>query len=117
NALPPPVITAQSTDTPIAYSLTTGGTLAPIVSQSSGLAYSFGTQIGVTFNPLIFAAASPNSVLTGTVTFTWGSPASPIVVTFNISVVSPGATVNGLNPASLPTAAPGGIPFQVSLTG
>ncbi|HYA17227.1 MAG TPA: putative Ig domain-containing protein [Bryobacteraceae bacterium] len=117
NPLPTPVITAESTDTPIAFTVTTGGTLQPVVSEPSGLAYNFGTQIGVTFNPLVFAAATPNSVLTGTVTLTWGSPASTIVVTFNITVLSPGATITGLNPATLPTALPGGVPFQVSLTG
>lgn len=116
--LPNPVITAVSTDSPISYAVTTGGTLAPIVAaaQQSGLAYSFGSQIGVTFNPLIFAAAQPGSILTGTVTLTWGSPASTIVVTFNVSVQSPGATVSGLTPASLPTAVSGQT-FTVVLTG
>jgi uncharacterized protein (TIGR03437 family) len=116
--LPAPFITAVSTDSPIAYSTTSGGTLAPVVSaaQQSGLAYSFGTQIGVNFNPLIFASAQPGSVLTGTVTLTWGSPASTIVVTFNISIQSPGATLSGLTPASLPTANAGQT-FTVVLTG
>ena len=50
-------------------------------------------------------------------TLTWGTPASTIVVTFNVTVQSPGATVSGLNPASLPTALPGGAPFQVSMSG
>ena len=117
-ALPTPVITAVSSDSPISYTTTSGGTLAPIVNtaQLSGLAYSFGSQINVTFNPLIFAAAQPGSVLTGTVTLTWGSPASTIVVTFNITIVSPGATVSGLTPASLPTANAGQT-FSVVLTG
>ncbi len=117
-ALPTAFVTAVSTDSPIPYTVTTGGTLAPVVAaaQQSGLAYSFGTQIGVTFNPLIFAAASPGSVLTGTVTLTWGSPAATIVVTFNITVLSPGATLSALSPASLPTAAAGST-FTVSLVG
>ncbi|MCU1328045.1 MAG: Ig family protein [Bryobacterales bacterium] len=117
-ALPTAFITAVSSDSPISYKATTGGSLGPIVptAQQSGLAYSFGTQIGVSFNPLIFAAAQPGSVLTGTVTLTWGSPASTIVVTFNVSILSPGATVSGLSPASLPTAAPGQT-FTVVLTG
>jgi uncharacterized protein (TIGR03437 family) len=116
--LPTAFITAVSSDSPISYKATTGGSLGPIVNpaQVSGLAYSFGTQIGVSFNPLIFAAAQPGSVLTGTVTLTWGSPASTIVVTFNVSVLSPGATVSGLSPASLPTASPGQT-FSVVLTG
>ncbi len=117
-APPTTTITALSTDSPIQYTITTGGTLAPIISstQQSGLAYSFGTQIGVTFNSLIFATAQPGTVLTGTVTFTWGSPASTTVVTISLTVVSPGATLIGLSPASLPTAV-SGTSFPVVLTG
>ena len=116
--LPAPVITAVSTDSPVPYVVTTGGTLAPVVApaQQSGLAYSFGTPINVSFDPLIFAAAQPGSIVTGTATLTWGMPASTIVVTFNVSIQSPGATVTGLTPASLPTA-PSGQVFTVVLTG
>ena len=117
-ALPTPIITAVSTDSPIAYTASTGGVLVPVVSavQQSGLAYSFGTQIGVSFNPLSFAAAQPGNVLSGTVTLTWGSPASTIVVTFNVTILSPGAAVTGLTPASLPTSNSGQT-FSVVLTG
>ncbi len=54
---PTTTITAISSDSPIPYTITTGGTLAPIVSaaEQSGLAYSFGTNIGVTFNPQVYA--------------------------------------------------------------
>ncbi len=43
--LPTAFVTAVSTDTPIPYTATTGGTLAPVIGagQVSGLAYSFGT--------------------------------------------------------------------------
>jgi len=118
NAAPTATITASSNDSPIQYTITTGGTLAPIVSsaQQAGLAYSFGTQIGITFNPLIFATAQPGNVLTGTVTFTWGNPASTTVVTISLTVVSPGATLTGLSPASLPTAV-SGTTFPIVLTG
>ena len=118
NPMPTAFITAVSTDSPIPYTVTTGGTLAPVVSasQASGLAYSFGTQIGVSFNSLIFAAAQPGTVLTGTVTLSWGSPVSTIVVTFNVSIQSPGATISGLTPGSLPTANAGQT-FNVVLTG
>ncbi len=116
--IPTAFVTAVSTDTPIPYTATTGGTLAPVLAagQQSGLAYSFGTPIGISFNPLIFAAASPGSVLTGTVTLTWGTPAATVVVTFNINVLSPGATLTSLSPASVPTAtAP--TTFVISLVG
>lgn len=118
-ALPTPVITASSTDTPIAFTITTGGSLAPIIpaSELSGLAYSFGTPINVSFNPVIFASAQPGNVLTGTVTLTWGSPVSTIVVTFNITVLSPGATITGLSPSTLPTTTVAGTQFTVVVTG
>jgi uncharacterized protein (TIGR03437 family) len=118
NALPTAFVTALSTDSPIPYTATTGGTLAPVIAagQQSGLAYSFGTPLGVSFNPLIFAAASPGSILTGTITLTWGTPAATVVVTFNITVLSPGATLISLSPGSVPTAvAP--ATFVVSLVG
>jgi len=118
--LPTPVITAVSSDTPLAYSVTTAGTLGPIVpsSELSGLAYSFGTPINVSFNPLVFASAVPNQVLTGTVTLTYGSPAQNIVVTFNITVQSPSASLTSLSPATIPTA--NATPLQtytITLTG
>jgi uncharacterized protein (TIGR03437 family) len=117
SSLPTPVITLLSSDSPIAYTATTAGTLKPAVSaaQQKGLAYSFGTQVGITFDPLIFAAAQPGSVLTGTVTFNWGTPTSTIVVTFNVTILSPGASVSGISPASIPTATSG--TFHVILTG
>jgi uncharacterized protein (TIGR03437 family) len=116
--VPTPVITILSSDSPIAYAATSGGTLKPTISpaQQKGLAYSFGTQIGVSFDPLIFAAAQPGATLTGTVTLTWGTPASTIVVTFNVTILSPGATLSGVTPASIPTAAAGQT-FSVTLTG
>ena len=98
--LPTPTITALSTDTPIAYTATAGGSLGPVIAvgEQSGLAYSFGTPITISFSPQVFAGAQPGNVLTGTVTLTWGSPASTIVVTFNITVLSPGATVTSAEP-------------------
>lgn len=118
SAIPTPFITAVSSDSPIAYSIVTGGTLQPTVpaNMAKGLAYSFGTQIPISFNSLIFASAQPGTTLTGTATITWGTPALTIVVTFNVPVISPGATVSGLAPASIPTAAAGQT-FTVSMSG
>ncbi len=69
-AIPNAFVTLVSSDSPISYSLATGGGLAPVVNpnEMSGLAYSFGTPIPVTFNATAFAAATPGNVLTGTVT-------------------------------------------------
>lgn len=116
--LPTPTITAVSSDAPIPYTATSGGALNPIISsaQQSGLAYSFGTPISVTFSPTVFASAQPGNILTGTVTLTWGSPVSTVVVTFNITVQAPGATLTGLNPGTIPTAVAGQT-FNISLLG
>jgi uncharacterized protein (TIGR03437 family) len=118
-ALPTPTITAISTDTPIAYTATTGGLLTPTipVTEQSGLAYSFGTPISVSFSPQAFAAAQPGNTLTGTLTLTWGSPVSTVVITFQVTVQSPGATITSYNPGTLPVESAGGIPYTVSLTG
>ena len=117
-ALPTLLVTAVSSDSPIPFTLTTSGNLAPIVqaSQQSGLAYGFGTQIPVTFDPLVFAAAVPGNVLIGTVSLGWGSPARTLVVTINITIQAAGATVTGISPASLPTAN-SGTAFTLVLTG
>ena len=117
-ALPTLLMTAVSSDSPIPFTLTTSGNLAPIVaaSQQSGLAYGFGTQIPVTFDPLVFAAAIPGNVLIGTVSLGWGSPARTLVVTINITIQAAGATVTAISPASLPTAS-SGTAFTLVLTG
>jgi len=52
-APPTGTITALSSDSPIPYTTSVGGALAPIVTEPTGLAYSFGTNIGITFNPQV----------------------------------------------------------------
>lgn len=118
STIPSLFVTAMSSDSPIPYTIETGGTLAPVIPAANlkGLAYSFGTPIPVTFNPNVFAAAQPGTTLVGTVALTWGSPAATITVTFNINVQAPGATLNSISPASLPTA-PAGQSFTLVLSG
>jgi len=126
---PSATITATSTDTPIAFSIVTGGTLLPIVNpvspdqetnlpvnQLTGLAYSFGTNIPITFNSSLFSSVTPGQQLTGTVTFTWGSPAAVIVVPVTINVQSPGATLTSISPATVPLAT-AGTQVVISLVG
>lgn len=118
--LPTPTITAFSTDTPIPFTVSVAGPLGPSVpvSQLSGLAYSFGTPINVSFSSQVFAAAVPNQVLTGTVTLTYGNPAATIVETFNVTVQSPSATLTALSPATIPTSNASPVTtFRVTLTG
>ncbi len=119
SALPTATITAVSSDSPIPYTVTTGGQLAPTVSsaQQTGLAYSFGTPITVSFSPLQFAAAQPGSTLSGTVSLTWGSPAVTTVVTLTYTITAPGSSASGITPASLPTSSTVGQQFPVTLIG
>jgi uncharacterized protein (TIGR03437 family) len=116
--LPIPYITLASSGSAIPYTIVTGGTLAPIISASylRGFAYNYDTPIPVTFDQSVFAAAQPGSVLTGTVTITWGAPASTTVITINITVQPAAATLLAVSPLSLPTAASGQT-FTVALTG
>ncbi|SPE42210.1 Ig family protein (fragment) [Candidatus Sulfopaludibacter sp. SbA3] len=116
--LPIPYITLASSGSTIAYSIATSGVLAPVISDSflKGLVYSYGTPIPVTFDQDVFATAQPGSILSGTVTVTWGSPASTTVITINIAVQSAEATLADVSPLSLPAAAPGQT-FTVALSG
>jgi uncharacterized protein (TIGR03437 family) len=115
-ALPTLVITPVSSDSAIAYAITTSaGTLSPQLSATTGIAYSFGSApIPVTFLQSVFGAAAPGSTLTGTVTFTPTS-GSPVIVTINVLVRSPGAVITSISPTALPTATSGS--FTVVLSG
>ena len=108
-SIPSYYVTLVSSGSAIPYSIQTGGPLAPIINSKllNGLAYSFGTEIPVNFSPDVFAAAQAGTTLTGTVSIIWGNPSSTTVVTFNITVLSPGATLTAITPAAIPTAAPG----------
>ncbi|HWC96926.1 MAG TPA: putative Ig domain-containing protein [Candidatus Sulfopaludibacter sp.] len=108
-AVPIPYITLTSSGTPLPYSISTAGPLAPIIAASlaKGYVYSYPTPIPVTFDPNIFAAAQAGSVLTGTVTVTWGTPAATTVITLSVAVLSAPASLLGVSPASLPAAAAG----------
>jgi hypothetical protein len=124
--IPTATITATSSDTPIAYTITTGGTLQPQVGApvcqgticvgATGLAYSFGTNIPVTFNSSVFSSAQPGQILTGTVTFSWGTPVTTTVVAINVTVTSGAAVITGISPATLPTAT-SPTTFTMVLTG
>ncbi len=59
---------------------------------------------------------SPGTVISGTVSFSYGNPASVTVVTINLTVAAPGASISGLSPGTLPTAVAGSS-FPVVLSG
>jgi uncharacterized protein (TIGR03437 family) len=131
SAPPTGTITAISSDTPIAFSAASAGALSPIINPAgpaqepnlglyalTGLAYSFGTNISLSFNPTVYQTVQPGTVITGTVSLTWGSPATVTIVTVNLTVASPGATLSALYPATVPTAAPGTLnPLTLSGSG
>ena len=107
--LPNLYITVKSTDAPLAYSITTGGALAPIIPTAllGGLAYNFGTTIPVTFNQSVVQGVAPGTMLSGTVSIASGNPSTTYVVTFNITAQAPGAILTGINPTIVPTLQPG----------
>jgi uncharacterized protein (TIGR03437 family) len=111
-------VTLASSGSAIPYTIVTGGALAPSVPAAllKGMAYSYGTTIPVAFDPSVFAAAQAGTVLNGTVTVTWGASNTKTVVTFKVTVQSPGAVLSGVSPRSLPTAAAGQT-FMVALSG
>ena len=113
--LPSILITPISSDSPIAYTVTTtANTLSPQVSATQGIAYSFGSPISVTFLQSIFGAAAPGAALTGHVIITPAS-GSAVNVTITVNVKAPGATISSVSPANLPTASTG--TFTVVLSG
>ena len=73
--IPTATIKLVSTGGAIPYSITSSGVLAPAIADTvkSGLAYSFGTQIPVTFDQTAFASAQANSQLNGLVSVAWGT--------------------------------------------
>jgi hypothetical protein len=116
--LPTLYITLKSTDAPIAYTITTGGNLAPIIpaAELAGLAYSFGTTIPVTFSQNAFSGVAPGTMVSGTVSITSGNPSTTYVVTFNITAQAPGAILTGVSPNIVPVLA-AGQQVQVVLIG
>lgn len=113
-ALPTLVITPISSDSPIPYTVTTSGTLAPQVSSTSGIAYSFGSPMTVTFPQSVFSAAAPGAALTGSVIIT-PSSGSAVTVAITVNVMAPGANITSISPSALPTGSGG--PYIVALNG
>jgi uncharacterized membrane protein len=105
--IPTATIKLVSTGGAIPYSITSSGVLSPAITDTvkSGLAYSFGTQIPVTFDQTAFASAQANSQLNGLVSVAWGTnPTITSVVAFVVNVQSPLATLNSIYPASIAAA-------------
>jgi hypothetical protein len=127
--LPTPTITALSNGAPIAFVVTAGSTpsvngLTPELSETSALAFNFGTPVPITFLNTPFATVQPGTTLTGSVILTCAPTAScantsgTLTVAFAVSVVLPStnAALTGISPSNLP-AAVAGQSFTVTLYG
>jgi uncharacterized protein (TIGR03437 family) len=116
--IPTAIITAVSSNSPIQYSTTSSGAIAPIIAaaEASGLAFSQGTIIPVTFPNLPFSEAQPGNVLTGAVTFAWGTTTSTVTFFVSVQAGISTASLGSASPANLPTAATG-EQFTVTLYG
>ena len=112
-----PVVTLVSSDSPIAFSVTgMTGIVTGILPANSGLAFSYGTQVNVVFDPSAFQSASPGQTLTGKLTITGGG--TTITITFNVLVTSSStqASLGAISPSNLPTGTPGQV-FTLNLYG
>jgi uncharacterized protein (TIGR03437 family) len=116
--IPTATITAVSSNSPIQYSTTTSGVIAPIIAagEQSGLAYNFGTQIPVTFPNMPFSEAQPGNVLTGAVKFAWGNTTSTVTFYVTVAAGTSTAVLGSSIPSNLPTATTG-EQFTVTLYG
>ena len=113
--VPTPIVTLVSSDTPISYTVT-GTTGIVIGPTTGGLAFNYGTQVGVIFDPTVFQSATPGQTLNGKLSVTGGN--STITITFNVLVGagSTQASLGALSPDHLPTGAAGQV-FSVNLYG
>lgn len=107
SAYPTKTLTIKSSNDPINFTVAPSVT-APTspaawlkVNKTSGIAYSWGTPISVTFTQGVFDAAAVGDVLTGTVAIT-PAGGSAINVAFTITVQPPAAAITRLYPAETP---------------
>jgi uncharacterized protein (TIGR03437 family) len=108
SAIPSYTMTLVSSNEPVTFTAaaasttTTNGAVANWISinRTSGVAYTWGTPITVTFNPLAFLQAQAADTITGTVTFT--TPTQSIPVTVSFAITPPVAAITSLFPSSVP---------------
>jgi len=107
-ALPTPSLFVLSSDEPLAFTVVAAVT-SPTnpanwiqIAHASGVAYSWGTPVAVSFNPLLSYTTNVGDTLTGTVTITpaVGNALTPINVA--ITVGPPVAAITSLWPPSIP---------------
>jgi uncharacterized protein (TIGR03437 family) len=124
-ALPTATLFVLSSNEPLAYTVAVSAT-SPTnpanwihVDHASGVAYSWGTAVTLSFDPLLAYTTSVGNTLSGTVTITpaAGNALSPVPVT--ITVTAPVATISSVYPAAIPVQPndKNGYTFMVSGSG
>ncbi len=102
--------TIASNNQPIPYTVTlsaltsTGITVASGISltPTSGLAYTWGSNLTLTLSPLVYAKANAGDVLTATITVNCPTAsATSIVINFQLTVAPPVAAITQLYPSAV----------------
>jgi uncharacterized protein (TIGR03437 family) len=120
SAYPTRTLTLVSSNDPINFTVAPSVT-APSspaawlkVNKTSGIAYSWGTPIAVTFTQAVFDLAAVGDTLTGTVAIT-PAGGSAINVSFTINVQPPAAVITRIYPNETPVQ-PGALSTDAPLT-
>ena len=117
-ALPTFVITPISSDSPIPFTVAvnaTGNQLQPATNPAtSGVAYSFGSPIAVSFQQSVFASFVPGTPYTSKIDIT-PQGGSLQEVTLTVNVLPPVATLLAISPLAVPTMSSGSL--NITLTG
>lgn len=125
SAYPTQTLTYVSSGNPVDFTLTpsstttTNGSVANWlgVAHASGVAYSWGTPIALTFLQAAFDTANVGDTLTGQVIVTPADGASAVTITLTINVTSPPAVITRIFPAETPVQASSPVAINVVITG
>jgi uncharacterized protein (TIGR03437 family) len=106
--LPTKTITVSSSNEPLGFTVAAAVT-SPTnpagwiqLNHTSGVAYSWGTPVVITFNPLIAYGTTIGAKLTGTVTITPNGAAALTPIDVEITVAAPVAAITSLFPPAIP---------------
>ncbi len=119
-ALPTVNLTLLSSDNPIGFTAasTVNGTSPEdwiLLSNSSGIAYNYGTPLTITFAQDALTNAAVGSTLSGTVTISYGS--STYTVNLTVLIGEPAPTVTNVFPQEVPLTGAGAVTVVVTGTG
>jgi uncharacterized protein (TIGR03437 family) len=125
SAYPTQTLTFISSSNPVDFTLTPASTATTTggitnwlkVNHTSGVAYSWGTHITVSFVQAAFDAANVGDVLTGTVAVAPANGTATPTVTINITVTAPAATITRIFPAETPLQGSSPAAVNVVITG